>query len=335
MNRSPNAVTGPPRADGTNTIETLSTDGLPAEKRMEFWNEVACGTFTSQTVDASNDRFKARMRRLDLGNVRLAVAESTQATITHSRSQVSRSSHEYFMLHLQLEGDSVNQQNGRSLLLSPGDLTLLDSTRPYRIAFHRPTSILVVRIPRALLRQYVACPENLAMLALPGSGGTCRLAARFIRDIWRRSQLVAAEGSGRHLTDALMSVIAAAYTTVPRASITGSTYSAVLRIRLIDCIEANLGNPELDPTVIARMGGISVRYLHLLFREQGESVCRFVQRRRVEECARALHDPLRAGSSVTQIACEHGFKSTAHFSRAFRGLYGVTPTDYRAAAYFE
>jgi AraC family transcriptional activator of tynA and feaB len=321
--------------DGASTIETLSTDEIPAAKRIEFWNEVVCSSFTALTVDALSDRFTARMRRLDLGDVRLAVAESTQATVMHSRAQASHSPDAFFLLHLQLVGDSVNQQNGRDVLLSPGDLTLIDSTQSYRIAFSGPTSILVVRIPRALLRKYVACPETLAMLALPGSSGTCRLAARFIRDMWKRSQQVTAEGSEGHLTDALMSVIAAACATVPRASIQGSAHAAVLRIRLIECIEARLGDPDLNPAAIAQEGGISLRYLHLLFGEQGESVWRYVQRRRVEESARVLRDPLRARSSVTEIACEHGFKSAAHFCRAFRERYSVSPSDFRLAMVVE
>src|ERR1700730_10326530 len=77
--------------DGNGAIETLSTDDLPAAKRIEFWNEVVCCTFTSQTVDFSGDRFAARLRRLDLADVRLAVAESSAASVTHSRAQLSRS----------------------------------------------------------------------------------------------------------------------------------------------------------------------------------------------------------------------------------------------------
>ena len=271
------------------------------------------------------------MRRLDLGNVRLAIVESSQATVTHSRTHVSRASDAYFLLHLQLTGDSVNQQSGREVVLSPGDLTLIDSTRWYRVAFCYPTSILVMRIPQEMLRQYVACPETLSMLPLPRSSGTCRLAARFIPDLWRRSQQVMVDGSGSHVIDALMSVIAAAYAATPRASMQGSARAAMLRVRLIDYIEANLGDPELTPASIAQMGHISRRYLHLLFREQGESVGRYVQRRRMEECARALRDRLRATSSITEIACEYGFNSAAHFCRAFRECYGTTPSEFRLA----
>jgi AraC-like DNA-binding protein len=312
-------------------IEALSTRGLGGAKRLEFWNDVVCKTFTSLTVDVPNEQIDARMRCQNAGELRFAIADSTSATVTHSREQVSRCSDAYFLLHLQLTGNSINQQSGREVVLSPGDLTLFDSTRPYRVAFESSTSILVVRIPRARLREHVACVEDLVMLPMSRSSATNRLAARFIRDLWRKLPEPEGERSEHHLTDALMNVTAAACATISRARIECSTHAAALRIRLIELIEANLWDADLDPAAIARKGRISLRYLHALFQEQGESVCRYLQRRRLEVCARLLRDPCRASSSVTQIACEHGFKSSAHFCRVFRERYGLTPSDFRSA----
>jgi len=310
-------------------IEALSTRGLHGAKRLEFWNDVVCNTFTSLTVDVPDNGIDARMRRQNLGELRFAIADSTSAVVTHTREQANRCGDPYFLLHLQLTGCSVNQQSGREVVLSPGDLTLFDSTRPYRVAFDRSTSILVVRIPHARLRQHMVCIEDMVMLPMLRSSAANRLAARFIRDVWRKVPEVESERPERHLTDALLNVTAAACATLAPDPIDRSTHAAALRIRLIELIEANLSNPDLDPAVIARKGRISVRYLHVLFQEQGESVCRYVQRRRLEVCARALKDPLRATSSVTQIACEYGFKSSAHFCRAFRARYGMTPSDFR------
>jgi AraC-like DNA-binding protein len=312
-------------------VEALSTEGLAGTKRLEFWNEVVCNTFTSLTVDVPHHAIDAKMRRQSLGDVRIAIADSTSATVMHTREHLSMCSDPFFLLHVQLAGNSVNQQSGREVCLSPGDLTLFDSTRPYRVAFDCWTSIMVIRIPRGSLRKYVACPENLTMLPMRRSSAANGLTTRFIRDLWQRLPQVTAQASRRHLADAMMNLIAAACATLPRAAVESSTRAAALRIRLTELIEANLWDPDLDPQAIAQKGRISLRYLHLLFRQQGESVSRYVQRRRLEECARLLGDPLRAGSSVTQIACEHGFKSSAQFCRAFRAHYSMTPSDYRAS----
>lgn len=320
----------PERCGTAGPVRTFSTDGMAGGRRIEFWNEVVCNTFTPLTVNAPSEEFQGRMRHLELADIRLAVADSTAAIVTHSRAQVSRCQDAYFMLHLQLSGHSFNQQTGREVTLSPGSLTLFDSTRPYSVAFSHPTSILVARIPRSLMREYVTCPEALTLIPLSASSPTVELAARFMRDLWRKSAAVSSQPAARHLNQGLMNLIAAAYASTGGAKVEGSPHAAVVRIRLLEHIEANLRNPDLTPATIARMGHVSTRYLHLLFKQQGESVRRYVQRRRLEECARILRDRSRDSKSVTDIACEQGFNSTSQFCRAFREHYGVTPTDYRA-----
>lgn len=44
---SPAAPGASPRPVCAGMIETFSTDDLPATKRIEFWNDVVCSTFTS------------------------------------------------------------------------------------------------------------------------------------------------------------------------------------------------------------------------------------------------------------------------------------------------
>lgn len=319
----------PERCGTPGPIRTFSTDGVTGGKRIEFWNEVVCNTFTPLTVSAPSEDFQGRMRHLELADIRLAVADSTPAIVTHSRAQVSRCQDAYFMLHLQLSGRSFNQQTGREVTLSPGGLTLFDSTRPYTVAFSHSTSILVARIPRSLMREYVTCPEALTLIPLSSSNPAIGLAARFMRDLWRKSAAVTSQPAARHINEGLMSLIAAAYASTREAKVEGSPHAAVVRIRLLEHIETNLRNPDLTPAAIARMGHVSTRYVHLLFKQQGESVRRYVQRRRLEECARVLRDRLRDSKSVTEIACEQGFNSTSQFCRAFREHYGVTPTEYR------
>jgi AraC-like DNA-binding protein len=67
----------------------------------------------------------------------------------------------------------------------------------------------------------------------------------------------------------------------------------------------------------------------MVFRGESDTLSRYIQRRRVEESARALADPMRRTLSITAIATAHGFKSQAHFSRVFRESYGVAPRDFR------
>lgn len=54
-----------------------------------------------------------------------------------------------------------------------------------------------------------------------------------------------------------------------------------------------------------------------------------------EQAKRDLSDPLLAHLGITAIGYDVGFKDAAHFSRAFKARFGMTPSRHRAEAYSE
>jgi AraC-like DNA-binding protein len=58
---------------------------------------------------------------------------------------------------------------------------------------------------------------------------------------------------------------------------------------------------------------MTTRYLHHLFSDQDETVARYILRRRLEACSRALLSPSQRGRTVTAIAFDYGFNSPTHF----------------------
>ncbi len=71
------------------------------------------------------------------------------------------------------------------------------------------------------------------------------------------------------------------------------------------------------------------RYLHHLFSNQDETLARYILRRRLDACARALVSETQRGRTVTAIAFDYGFNSPTQFGRVFRSKYGMTPREYR------
>ena len=85
---------------------------------------------------------------------------------------------------------------------------------------------------------------------------------------------------------------------------------------------------DLSPAMIAQKHHISLRYLHLIFSEQGTTVGTWLRSRRLAKCRGELAN-LRNDRSVTEIAMNWGFSDVAHFSRSFRSAYGVSPLRFR------
>lgn len=102
--------------------------------------------------------------------------------------------------------------------------------------------------------------------------------------------------------------------------------------RIDTFIDHNLGDPALTPQSIADRHHISVRRLHLIFRDRGDSVAATIRRRRLAHCHADLARPELFDRPIHTIAARWGFGSAAVFSRAYREAYGTSPTERRARA---
>ena len=97
-------------------------------------------------------------------------------------------------------------------------------------------------------------------------------------------------------------------------------------VRALLLMEQNLSRP-LSTDEIANRLNISKRQLERLFvHDTGESLQKFYRAIRLSYGLWLLQNTPR---SITDIAQECGFADTAHFSRAFRTVFGKRPTEYR------
>ena len=96
--------------------------------------------------------------------------------------------------------------------------------------------------------------------------------------------------------------------------------------RVIDHLRANLDRP-VKLAELAKVACFSEFHFHRIFRAvSGETLNNFTNRLRLEKAARLLR---YSEQSLTDIALNCGFSSSATFSRAFRSGYDTSPSQFR------
>jgi AraC family transcriptional regulator len=96
--------------------------------------------------------------------------------------------------------------------------------------------------------------------------------------------------------------------------------------KVIGLMEAS-HSQELDLNTLAMQSGYSRNYfLRMFHTATGYTPHQYLIRLRLEKAKRLMDS---GATSLVDIALACGFSSHSHFTRAFRQIVGVTPSEYR------
>jgi len=311
----------------------MSTDSVSERERLAYWRDAVCDTFVELECETHRpELFFGSLTSRVAGSIQYSAVRSAPQHVARTRHKISRSGYDYFLLSVQTRGQGVLEQDGRRAELQAGDFALYDTTRPYDLTFDAQFSQLVLRLPRQMVVDRLMDANRFTAMRMAGSAGTGRLASLFFRQLYHELERVDTLGVDRlHATG--VDLLATAFAEQAGAECCVSESHAVLRRQISDFIDRHFCDPELSCLSIAAAHGISERYLRKLFAGSALSTSDQIWSRRLERAKRDLVDPLRAYRTVTAIGYDVGFKDAAHFSRAFKARFGVTPTEWRRTAW--
>ena len=137
-----------------------------------------------------------------------------------------------------------------------------------------------------------------------------------------------------HSMDRVSPLMIEALTLELMAVISRQTVKAVERtcpswlVQALEILHASFSK-ELSLRNIGKSVGVHPVHLARTFRQhQHCTVGEYVRRLRVDQACRELS---LTNAPLSQIALSAGYYDQSHFSRTFKGLIGITPTQYRAA----
>ncbi|MFD0935295.1 helix-turn-helix domain-containing protein [Methylobacterium trifolii] len=305
---------------------------MDQDKSFRLWKETLfdrIGPVEQKRIDDAP--FEGLIQFVDVGDLRITrLSESalqTEVTPTTLRRRDNTGS--VFVL-MQLAGVSTSSQDGRDAVQRAGDIVVLGG-RPNVHVSSRTDRSFVLELPRERLEDTLGPTRLYTALTVGGDSAVAGLAMNFLIDLVGVSDRLdpdAAMRMSRIGVDLILSGIAERMARdVPR-----SLHGTVVVQRAKAYVEANLGDPTLDPPQLAAAVGVSLRRLQELFHDHGRHIADWIWERRLEAAARQLNDPASNHVAVSAIACACGFSSPAHFARRFKDRYGLTPSEFRQAA---
>jgi AraC-like DNA-binding protein len=309
----------------------ISTGDVEPREKFAFWQDTLwklCGSLRTETQADSS--FQGKIEYASIRDVRIAKLTASPHHVLRTPSFGKRDSNDFLKVVLQMKGISGFEQGSRKVVLSPCEWSIYETKQPYRVTVPNGTVTLLVLVPRENVLTQRMHLDSVLMRKFSGKTGLGKLAIQFMISAFDEIPVIT-PGAEWEIADAIANLIRL---TMLDASEIHSEVSLpqVWRDRIKSYIVSHLRDPELSIDQIAVALNCTKRYIHKVFQCEGTSVSESILRMRLARCREDLRNPALSRNSITDIAYSWGFNNPAHFSKAFRDEYHVSPSCFRMEA---
>jgi AraC-like DNA-binding protein len=306
---------------------------LPAAKRRQAWQDAICEIYLR--VDCAPEQrgdYDGFVRETRFGAVTLTDTLTSPQSVLRQSRHIARLEKDCYFLGLAQSGSVDVRQAHSSMTMHAGSGALFCASEPYELRCGAQLRSFWAELPRQAFanRFESAQPPLVARLNL--SRGLGRIAVEFCAALALEGASLDPQSRAK-LGEQFMDILALAISAEPGRQPAAEMCAQRIRLRSVKSyIDAHLSDPNLSLSKIAKENGISLRYLHQLFRPMDMSASEWLRMRRLQRCHHLLTSPEHAAQSITDIAYSMGFSSSSHFSNLFRAQFGLRPSDVRGTS---
>lgn len=296
------------------------TNGLDTANAFETWSAVISPLFEPRPCGSARKTPTGSASGVIIGDLIIAKVIFNAQDFVRDEQRIQYTP-DHLLFHLYVSGGFNGLITGQKAAIGPGKVALIDLAHTVETrAFASSTVSLIV--PRKLL---VGVPLESLKPRLDAFRND--LLAAHMKSLLERSAQLTTDDIEATVVDTvgfLHRLLAPA----PEDLLDQDKETEENVLALTEAaIRDNLALPELSPDWLAMKLAVSRASLYRFFASRG-GIMRYVQERRLLAVQAALSDPLET-RRLSRLAADLGFKSEAHFSRSFRGRFGVTASLYR------
>lgn len=298
---------------------------LPASQLKDHLRERFSANFELEFSDRPIERDVVEHHGYMLGELAMMRRSFFSHSVLRTPDTIRSSQVDHYCLNLPLEQAdpfALVAPTGATQRLKTMAPVFLDMSRPYRVDFSSGEDISVF-VPRDALDALL--PKKVDLHGFMPQGVSGRLLGEHLRALACAARTMT-QAQVQSVAKATLCMMAASVApTVESMAMARPQFEQLLIRQVKQYVDANIGDSALGVDRICMQFGMSRSALYRLFEPVG-GVNTFVRERRLG----AVHALLAAPEKrvyLARVADDFGFKSAAHFSRAFRQQFGYSPSQ--------
>lgn len=309
---------------------SFSTRQLAPGHRIDGWRESISTLFDITAAPQSdNDDFNASVNSFLINNqVILSHCDTKAQRFERRPFKVANDKLDYYMIQTHLTGSQVMQVGSREVECRPGELMIIDLAEQHDAITTDFTQLTLV-VPRQLLSRHLLHPDSQEGRVLKADMALARLAVNHMKTLYSMLGGFSQAEALQIIEPTLLLMASALNGSMQKVENGGAGVAVSLLAAAKVHIERNLHGALSADSLCAALG-YSRSTLYRLFEPLG-GVRAYIQERRLRRSAEALLADQHRHRRICDIAYNWGFVSEAHYSRAFRQRYDMSPTDARQA----
>ncbi len=307
----------------------FSVAAIAPEARSLHWSQFVSGIFFPMSASfIAPERFHGTIENWELGRISLSRFCSGPVCYERATSHLRGRASDDFLITFATGADARFIQGDYNLHCRQNGFFIERGDLPYQFSHADDNELWVLKVPSQMLKGRIRVVDRYLGYAHDASQGLGALFLDTARGIPARTEHLNAEIKDS-LGGCLLDLLCLAIEDDPRA--VGSRMSSVRLAHLARIeryVRRNLAKQSMTIEEIACANGVSVRYLHGLFKDSGTSVSCWIRTLRLEAACNDLR-AARHNETIAEIAYRWGFGGQAQFSRQFKAHFGTTPRELR------
>jgi AraC-like DNA-binding protein len=271
-------------------------------------------------------QINARSRSMNGFTAARFITIKGRAQLVRESPEIGADARNGYVVYMSLRGSIELSQFGRKELYEPLSAAMLSTSDPllHTKCGDNDTACLV--LPREFVDQRVLRGEDLCARPSGRTSGVHRLFA---------DTMLAFQRDASAMTDNEFSAALRLVSELALLCISGSREvmsnlrsvrtSNLARVKRVMRIRS--GDPGLTLSSVARECGLSLRYLHDLFKDDGRTAREYLMGERLMQARRMLESAADNAFTVTSVSMACGFSNSSQFSTVFRRAFGLSPRD--------